>query len=133
MTNRDRVQAIYAAFGRQDVPAILERLAEEVAWDYAYAPGEVPWLQPQHGRAGAATFFASLALLEIQRFEPKALLEGPGVVVALIDFDATVKATGHPIRERDEAHVWFFDGAGRVSRFRHCADTGQHMSAFRAA
>src|SRR3954451_5457164 len=48
------VGAIYEAFGRGDVPAILERLAEDVAWDpwpdnFAQRAG-VPHLVARHGR-----------------------------------------------------------------------------------
>ncbi|MFL6203479.1 MAG: nuclear transport factor 2 family protein [Thermoanaerobaculia bacterium] len=75
MTGKETVQEIYAAFGRGDVPAILERLAPDVEWEYGASPTEVPWLQPRQGRAGAAEFFASLANLEFHRFEPKMILE----------------------------------------------------------
>jgi hypothetical protein len=43
-----------------------------------------PRLQPRHGKAGAAEFFASLAELEFHNFVPKVILEGDGLVVALV-------------------------------------------------
>jgi uncharacterized protein len=131
MTNKERVQAIYAAFGRGDIPAILAQLSPAVDWDYAYPGIEVPWLQPRRGREGAGQFFAALAALEFHRFEITALAEAPGLVVALADLACTVKATGKPLREDGEAHLWFFDDSGQVTRFRHCADTAQHLAALR--
>jgi ketosteroid isomerase-like protein len=131
MTNTETVQKIYAAFGRGDLPAILEHLAESVEWEYGGSPDDVPWLLPRRGREGAAQFFGSLAALEFQRFETKTLLEGSGMVVALIDIEATVKANGRRIRETDEVHIFHFDGAGRVVKFRHRVDTAQHRAAFR--
>ena len=129
MSNLTTVRAIYAAFGRGDVPTILTHLDEHVEWEYGAGESSVPWLQRRHGRDGAAAFFASLKGLVIAKFTPKALLEGDGVVVALIDLEATVTATGRPIVEEDEVHIWYFNQAGKVSRFRHRVDTHQHVTA----
>lgn len=131
MGHKETVQEIYEAFGRGDVPAILDRLDDAVEWEYGTQPGEVPWLQPRHGKAGAAEFFASLAGLEFHNFVPKAILEGDGLVVALVDVDATVKATGKRFVEEDEVHLWHFNDAGRVVRFRHRVDTYRQWEAWK--
>jgi uncharacterized protein len=131
LTHTQRLQAMYAAFGRGDIPGLLENLSEDVEWEYGIAPIDVPWLQPRRGRAGAAQFFQALQAAELHRFEVHAILEGPGVAVAIIDLDATVKATGRRITERHEAHVAHFDAHGLIARFRHCADTAQHLAAYR--
>ena len=34
MSNIETVKSIYEAFGRGDVPAILDKLADDVDWDY---------------------------------------------------------------------------------------------------
>lgn len=131
MGHKETVQEIYEAFGRGDVAAILDRLEESVEWEYGAQPGEVPWLQPRHGKAGAAEFFASLAELEFHNFAPKAILEGDGLVVALVDVEATVKATGKRFNEEDEVHLWYFNDSGRVVRFRHRVDTHQQWEAWK--
>jgi ketosteroid isomerase-like protein len=123
------VQQIYAAFGRGDTPAILEKLSDSVEWEYGLAPNPVPWLQPRKGRAGAAEFLESLGALEFHKFVPKVFLETPGLVVVLIDLEVTVKATGKRIVEEDEGHIWHFDRAGKVVRFRHLVDSYQHAMA----
>lgn len=130
-TNSNTVREIYEAFGRGDIPAILDKLDENVEWEYAYGPNEVPWLQPHQGRNEAGKFFESLGATEIHSFVPKAILEGDKVVVALVDITFTVKKTGKKVVEQDEAHVWRFDDAGKVVRFRHCADTHQNLQAYR--
>lgn len=129
MSNLTTVRAIYAAFARGDVPTILAHLDEHVDWEYGAGQTSVPWLQHRHGREGATEFFTSLQALAITKFAPKALLEGDGLVVALVDLEATVTATGRPIVEEDEVHIWYFNAAGRVSRFRHRVDTHQHVVA----
>ena len=118
------VQNIYAAFGRGDIPAILEMVAEDIEWEYAPNRNEVPWLLPRRGRAGVAEFFGAVAAnLEFSQFEVKHILEGELVVVGLIDLTCTVKSTGRELREVDEPHIWRFDERGRIVRFRHAADT----------
>jgi ketosteroid isomerase-like protein len=129
--NSNTVREMYEAFGRGDIPVILAKLDENVEWEYGVAPHEVPWLQPRRGRKGAGEFFESLAAVEFHSFVPKAILEGENVVVALVDLSFTVKNTGKKVVEEDETHVWRFNAAGKVVRFRHCADTNQHVQACR--
>lgn len=133
MTQDDNVQTvnkIYEAFGRGDVAAILECLSPDVEWEYAWSASPVPWLQPGRGRDHATRFFTGLAgQLEFHRFEVSHALPGQGVVVAFASLEATVLSTGKRIVETDEAHVWYFDDGGLVRRFRHAADTYQHVRA----
>jgi ketosteroid isomerase-like protein len=136
MSDTATVQAIYAAFGRGDIPAILDRLADDVRWEHwpggsgAQRHG-VPWLLERTGREDVAGFFASLAALDFHAFEPTALLEGDGAVVAVIAVDVTVRATGERFRD-DEIHLWSFDADGRVTAFRHFVDTAKHVEAYAA-
>lgn len=131
MTNADIVRAIYAAFPRADLPAILQHLAEDVDWEFAY-PAEhgIPWLRRARGHAGAAAFFQSAAQnLEFRRFEiPYLVGDGP-LVIALATLECTVKTNGRVIRETEEPHVWHFNEHGKVIRFRHAADTWQQWQA----
>ena len=130
MTNADVVRGIYDAFGRGDVAAILATLADDVEWEYGVNSTTVPWLQPLRGRDAVPAFFETLLpAIEIHRFEPKEFLEGGDLVVAIIDFDFTVRATGRRVVEEDEAHLWRF-ADGKVVRFRHRADTHQQQLAF---
>lgn len=126
----ETVRAIYEAFGRGDIPAILEHLDEDVEWEYGLAPSGVPWLEPRRGRAGVAGFFEALSALEFRVFEPRTLLPADGLVVALIYAELTVRATGRRIVEEDEVHLWRFDREGRVIRFSHKVDSHQHWVAY---
>jgi uncharacterized protein len=130
MSNMATVKEIYAAFGRGDIEGILSRLADDVRWDLRSAepPAGVPWLAPRRGRDEVAAFFASLAGLEFQRFDPVTLLEGGDQVAAFIDVEATVRDTGGRIVD-SEAHLWTFDREGRVTELRHYVDTAQHIVA----
>jgi ketosteroid isomerase-like protein len=131
MSNVETVESVYEAFGRGDVPAILERLSDDVEWEYGMSDAGVPWLRPRSGRDGALEFFASLGALEFQKFAPKMLLAGDDVVVALIDLAFVVKETGVAVEEEDEVHIWYFDPSGKICRFGHKLDTHQHWAAWK--
>ncbi|MGE0449300.1 MAG: nuclear transport factor 2 family protein [Vicinamibacterales bacterium] len=129
MANVGTVQRIYECFGRGDVAGVLDQLADDVEWEYGVNSTDVPWLQPRRGRADVANFFQALGALEFHRFQPTAFLEADTIVVALVDLEATVRATGRRLLEEDEVHIWHFDPAGKVRKFRHRADTHQHWAA----
>jgi len=132
MTQQQTIEEIYQAFGRGDVPAILERLADDVAWEHDAPDHGIPWLTPGRGRQHVMSFFGVVAeQLTITRFEVKSLLTGRDQVVAVIDIDAKVNATGKAFRDL-ELHLWTFAPNGKITRFRHVADTHQHWLASRA-
>jgi uncharacterized protein len=129
MSNIETVKGVYEAFGRGDIPAILEVIADDIEWEYGMADTGVPWLRSRTGRDGARQFFASLAGVEFHTFDPRVLLDHDDLVVALIDVSFTVKDTGVVVTEEDEVHIWTFDANGKVSRFCHKLDTHQHWAA----
>ena len=130
MSHIESIQAIYEAFGRGDIPAILARLSENVEWEYGVNTTDVPWLQPRRGRDGAAQFFQSLAALDFRDFRVTFIAGSGDTVVALCDVEAVVRETGKTFVEADEAHVWYFGADGLVSRFRHRVDTRQQWLAY---
>ncbi len=130
MAHIDTVKTIYEAFGKGDVGTILDQLVDDVEWEYGINSTDVPWLQPRKGRARVAEFFQALGGMEIKTFLPKAFFSSDDAVLVLIELEASVRTTGRRIKEEDEVHIWYFDAAGKVSRFRHRVDTHQHQMAF---
>jgi uncharacterized protein len=130
MSHLETVQEIYAAFGRGDVPAILERLAPDVAWEswldnHAQRAG-VEHLAERRGRDEVPAFFAAAGALGIQDFQVLDLMAGERQVAAEIRL----------VTERfadEEIHLWTFGDDGLVSRFRHYVDTAKHIEATRPA
>jgi uncharacterized protein len=127
------VAEIYAAFGRGDIPAVLDHLAEDVAWEHwaAWTPheAEVPWLLPRNGKAGALEFFQIVGAWTISDFQVLDLLVGERQVSAQIEIEARLPG-GATFRD-EEMHLWTFDEGGKVSRFRHYVDTAKHIAAAR--
>jgi ketosteroid isomerase-like protein len=115
------VQTIYEAFGRGDVPAILARLADDVAWDQD-APGYgIPIYEPGVGKDHVGRFFQALQGLEFVRFEPTNFLVGGAQVAVPVNIEVKVKETGR-VAQALEIHLWTFGDDGKVSRFFHCID-----------
>src|SRR5687768_8432257 len=65
------VQQVYEAFGRQDVPAILNLVAEEVDWEFV-GPDSLAYAGKRRNRKEVADFFAAVPRAdEIHAFEPR--------------------------------------------------------------
>jgi ketosteroid isomerase-like protein len=130
--NLATVGEIYAAFGRGDVPTILDKVAATCRWEswarnYAQEAG-VAWLRPQSGPTGAAEFFVTLGGLQVHDFQVLDLVGGEHQVAGevVIDFSTT---SGGRLRD-EEVHLWTFDEQQKVVRFRHYVDTAKHIAAF---
>src|SRR4051812_42626851 len=124
------VQAIYEAFGRGDVEAILERLAPDVAWDVwedgGAARNELAHLVPRHDREGVRAFFGEVAKLGVRDFQVLDLMASERQVVVEIRIETSLFAD-------EELHLWTFGDDGLVHRFRHYVDTAKQIAAIREA
>ncbi len=130
-TNRAVIQQIYTAFGRGDVPAILDHIADGCrweAWDANTAQrAGIAYLQPQNGPSGVAEFFSAVGDLQIHDFQVGDMLASTTQVAVEIIIDASTPSGG---RFRDEElHLWTLGEDGRVVRMRHHVDTAKHIAA----
>jgi uncharacterized protein len=131
--NSTTVAAIYAAFGRGDVPAILERLAPDVAWEQwpsneAQRAG-VAHLLPRSGAADVGGFFAVIGAWTVRDFAVLDVIGTGRQVVAQVR--AEFELPGGGAFADEELHLWTFDETGRVAAFRHYCDTAKHIRAAR--
>lgn len=132
-TTTTTVAEIYAAFGRGDVPAILDALAENVAWEqwpdnYAQRAG-VAHLLPRRGPGQVAEFFTVLAEWQVEDFQVLDIIGDGRQVVAQIQ--ACFSMPGGGRFADNELHLWTFDENGKISHFRHYCDTAKHIAASR--
>lgn len=123
MSNVDTVRAIYAAFGRGDIPAILDQLDDAVEWETAVPVSGVPWLQARRGKTKVTGFFESMAPLKISCFEPHTFFEAGAKVFVLITFNATARGKSYSFP--NSGHLWQFNAAGKVVKYDHVTDTAQ--------
>lgn len=121
MSNVERVQAMYAAFGRGDVQAILSALAPDVVWAVD-GPANIAMFGNRRGRDQVAQFFQAIgANLDITEFAPREFFANGDQVVALGFERGTARATGR-VYEGHWAHVFTFR-AGQVIAFREYGNT----------
>jgi hypothetical protein len=128
----DTVTAMYEAFGRGDVAAILEHLSEDVTWDVTEEPwtphtAGVPWLLPRRGHAEVAEFFQIAGAWTYERFEVLDLMASDTQVAAEVRLVADLPNGGR----LDEVvmHVWRFGEDGSVVALRRMLDTASHIAA----
>jgi ketosteroid isomerase-like protein len=132
MGNAATVQAIYEAFGRGDVPAILDHMADDVEWEHwednrAQQAG-VPSMQARNGKSGVSEFFAVAAAMGITDFQVLNVMEGGDQVAVSVVIESDVPGGGH--YRDEEIHLWSFDANGKVKSLRHYVDTAKHIAAW---
>jgi uncharacterized protein len=132
-TNATTVAEIYAAFGRGDVPAILDTLADDVAWeqwrDNFAQRADVAHLRPLSGAAQVVEFFTVIGAWTVRDFAVLDVIGTGRQVVA--EVRAAFDLPGGGSFADEELHLWTFDGQGRVTRLRHYCDTAKHIAASR--
>lgn len=126
-TPTDIVQAAYAAFGRRDIPAILELLTDDVEWVYQ-AGSTLPYGGRFSGKQEVQRWFGVLAQAEdIQDFQPREFLAGADHVTAI----GTLRAKALPDGDMFESgwvQVFNFKG-DKVSRWIGTSDTAASVAA----
>ncbi|QLY32667.1 nuclear transport factor 2 family protein [Nocardia huaxiensis] len=131
-SNADIVGTLYRAFGTGDIAYILDQLSDDVAWDADWNSNSaqlagVAHMAARKGPAEVAEFFALLADWTFHEFTVLDVIGTDGQVAAEIRVDVTLPG-GTRITD-DELHLWSFDADGKVTRFRHYADTAKHITA----
>jgi uncharacterized protein len=129
--NLDLVRQGYEAFGRGDINALLELLAEDIEWT-SPGPPELPTAGARRGRQQVAEFFQAVdQVFEIQRFEPKSFIAQGDLVVVLGSDTASVRATGKVLTD-EWAHV-FTIRDGKIAAMREYLDTAAVVAERQAA
>ncbi|MDM0112016.1 nuclear transport factor 2 family protein [Variovorax sp. J22R133] len=125
-TPTEIAQQGYAAFGRGDVPGILELLADNVDWHFIGS--DVPYAGHFVGKERVQEWFVALASSdEIQKLEPREFLEGPNHVT-VIGWEQIRPLPNGKVFETDWVHV-FVVKDNKVTRWIGTADTSARTKA----
>jgi len=126
-TPTEIVQNLYAAFGRGDVPALLDMLSDDVEWTHKGSIG-LAYMGTFRGKAAVAHWFGDVAALDgIQAFEPREFLAGLDHVTVL-GWERTQGLPNGTVFETDWVHV-FNVRDGKVTRFVGTYDTAASAAA----
>ena len=129
--NTDVVQQGYEAFGRGDIPALLELLTVDVEWTQQ-GPSVVPFSGTRHGHEGVAEYFSLLdENLDFEQFEPREFVAQDDTVVVLGMERSVMKSTGRTI-EQEWAHVYTLRD-GKIAKARFFEDSGAYVAALEAS
>jgi ketosteroid isomerase-like protein len=129
--NIHTVRAIYAAFGRGDLAALLERMDDEIVW-ITPGSGMVPLAGRRQGIAEVRAFFEELAQrLTFTAFEAREYIAQGNRVVVLVHYAGRYNDTGRGFMA-ESAMLWTI-GNGQAIRFQEYTDTEALARAARPA
>ena len=120
--NVKTIQAVYEAFGRGDVLAILDVVADDVDWGTDTASPVAPWHGIRRSKAEVQQFFEALgAATEVDVFEPVAIAgTDDGDVMTFVRFTFRRRETGESASMN--LHHYFHLQDGRIDRYRGTED-----------
>jgi ketosteroid isomerase-like protein len=119
--NIETVRAIYAAFGRGDLAALLERMDEEIVWITPGSPA-VPLAGRRRGMEEVRQFFEQLAArVTFTAFEAREYIAQGNRVVVLARYEGRNNETGRNFAA-EAAMLWTI-GNGKAIRFQEYTDT----------
>ncbi len=128
--NVEVVQRIYEAVVREDIPAVLDLLTDDVEWTLQ-GPSLIPFAGTRHGREEAAEFFSLVGeTLEFLQFKPREFVAQGDAVIVLGYERNLIKPTGRTF-EQEWAHVYTLRD-GKIAKVRCFEDTAAYVLAFNA-
>jgi ketosteroid isomerase-like protein len=125
---------MYAAFGAGDLEPTLRLVTQDVDWGAGLDPSVpdaalVPNFGHFEGPAGVVAYFQHVAgTVEFHRFTPLWITTANNEVVALIELELTLKASGRRLA-LEEVHRFRFNDDGRIDRYRLHVDTASVLAA----
>ncbi len=128
--NVKTIQGVYEAFGRGDVQAVLDAVADDVDWATETSSTAAPWYGVRHGKDGVASFFEAFgSTMDVREFSPYAYAANDSEVHTVVHCRATSRKTG---RELDhDLHHFFRLRDGKIAFYRGTEDTAQTEAALR--
>jgi len=128
--NTKIVQEAYGAFGRGDIPAVLNLLDDNVTWKpITGAASYVPTAGERHGKTSVGEIFRILGQnVQFEKFEPREFVAQGDKVVAIGHYRARTRATGRTF-DSPFAMVFTFRN-GKVAAFREFTDSAAINAAF---
>ena len=129
-TNIKTIAAVYEAFGRGDVAAILGAVTDDVDWAAETTSTAAPWYGVRHGKDAVAGFFAAFgSAMEVEEFTPVSFASNDTDVLTVIRFAARSRATGKTATM--DLHHFFRFRDGKIAYYRGTEDTAQTEAVLR--
>jgi uncharacterized protein len=128
--NVDVVRRCYEAVGRDDVPAVLDLLTDDVEWTLQ-GPPAIPFAGTRRGHEGVAGFFSLVReTLKFLQFEIREFVAQGDTVIVLGHEHNLITPTGRRFHQ-EWAHVYGLRN-GKIAAFRAFEDTAAYLVALNA-
>ena len=97
--NTELIKGIYDAFGRRDIPALLNSLADDVGWVIPGQEDGIPYAGTYHGKESVAQFFTLLAEnVDYDLLEPREFVAQEDCVAVFGRYEGRVKPSGNAVK-----------------------------------
>src|SRR5690348_16892331 len=98
MDTQDNIKLVrmaYEAFGRGDIPAVLDLIHDDCDWAVDANVKVAPYYGVRTGKSQISAFFQELgSTLEVKRFEPSVMAGDGDDVLAVVAYEIKSRATG---------------------------------------
>jgi ketosteroid isomerase-like protein len=122
--NIKTITQVYEAFGRGDVAAILDAVADDVDWAAEAASSAAPWYGVRHGRDAVAVFFSDFgSTMEVEEFTPVSFAANDTDVLTVVRFRARSRSSGKTAEMN--LHHYFKFRDGKIAYYRGSEDSAQ--------
>jgi ketosteroid isomerase-like protein len=129
--NIQKMQDLYAAFGRGDIGTILNSVSDDVTWGLDTVAKEIPWYGIRRGREAVGDFFATLQReVDFTQFAPKFFAATGNHVLVHVDIGYRLKKNGNSASV-GSLHEFEIEN-GSVKSFRGYEDTASVRDAWNA-
>lgn len=124
------VRGAYDAFGRGDVPGVLDAMADDIKW---YEAEGMPYGGLYHGGEAVVQNVFGPIVQDIPNFAvtPEEFIASGDTVAVVVRYTGTGKDTGNEL-DLPVVHVWDVRD-GKLARFRQFADTAKFREVVSAA
>lgn len=130
VSNLQTVHDIYAAFGRGDIPFIMDAIADNAVWEHSGDPALLPFAGTFSGKAEILQFFQLLGgNANHTTFVPSNFREEGSKVINDIYLEGVTRTTGKPYTA-NSIFTWTFDDNGKISHWKNEGDTSSLEAAF---
>ena len=126
--NSETIKNLYAAFGRGDVPSVLDAFSDDVVFVLP-GPADIPMSGTYRGKQAVQAWFGTLVGTLDFHLEPREFIAQGDKVVALVYREGTVRRNGRTFAVRD-AHVFTLRD-GKITHHEAIEDTATIVAAYR--
>jgi ketosteroid isomerase-like protein len=128
--NVELVQNLYAAFGKGDIPALMDSMTADIDWFSGGRTSDYPGFGPRKGKAQVKEFFDIVAENnEFSHFSPQEFYAVDDKVFVLGNYEMTLRKSGKKFAS-DWVHVYTIKD-GKVAGFREFLDTALAAECYR--